>query len=107
MIYLLDANTLIEAKNRYYRMKVCPAYWSWIQRSRHAGLVARRASTRSSCSAGRMRASCWPTDATPHNTTMLIGAHHRPAPGPLIPRARIQQGCSLFKSRSVRSEPAP
>lgn len=40
MIYLLDANTLIEAKNRYYRMKVCPAYWSWIQRSRHAGLVA-------------------------------------------------------------------
>lgn len=40
MIYLLDANTLIEAKNRYYRMAVCPAYWSWIQRSQGAGVVA-------------------------------------------------------------------
>ena len=25
MIYLLDANTLIEAKNRYYSMTICPA----------------------------------------------------------------------------------
>lgn len=24
MIYLLDSNTLIEAKNRYYGMAVCP-----------------------------------------------------------------------------------
>lgn len=40
MIYLLDANTLIEAKNRYYRMGVCPAYWRWIERSHDAGIVA-------------------------------------------------------------------
>lgn len=40
MTYLLDANTLIEAKNRYYRMTVCPAYWSWILRSQRAGVVA-------------------------------------------------------------------
>jgi len=40
MTYLLDANTLIEAKNRYYRMTVCPAYWSWVQRSHVAGMVA-------------------------------------------------------------------
>lgn len=40
MIYLLDANTLFEAKNRYYRMAVCPAYWAWIQRSQCAGVVA-------------------------------------------------------------------
>lgn len=30
MKYLMDANTFIEAKNRYYSMKVCPGYWSWI-----------------------------------------------------------------------------
>lgn len=30
MKYLLDSNTLIEAKNRYYDMTVCPAYWAWI-----------------------------------------------------------------------------
>ncbi|GAP35871.1 DUF4411 family protein [Piscinibacter sakaiensis] len=40
MIYLLDANTLIEAKNRYDRMAVCPAYWAWIERSKRAGTVA-------------------------------------------------------------------
>lgn len=30
MKYLLDSNTLIEAKNRYYSMSFCPAYWQWI-----------------------------------------------------------------------------
>lgn len=30
MKYLLDANTFVEAKNRYYNMTVCPAYWCWI-----------------------------------------------------------------------------
>lgn len=31
MKYLLDSNTLIEAKNRYYNMNFCPAYWQWIR----------------------------------------------------------------------------
>ncbi|WP_024299239.1 DUF4411 family protein [Methylomicrobium lacus] len=30
MIYLLDANVYIEAKNRYYRMTVCPGFWEWM-----------------------------------------------------------------------------
>ncbi len=30
MRYLLDSNTLIEAKNRYYHMAICPGYWQWI-----------------------------------------------------------------------------
>ena len=30
MRYLLDANTFVEAKNRYYNMTVCPAYWDWL-----------------------------------------------------------------------------
>jgi len=33
MNYLLDSNTFIEAKNRYYNMKVCPAYWDWLLRA--------------------------------------------------------------------------
>lgn len=40
MTYLLDTNTLIEAKNRYYRMAVCPAYWAWIQRCQGSGVLA-------------------------------------------------------------------
>ncbi|GAA3931240.1 DUF4411 family protein [Litoribacillus peritrichatus] len=30
MKYLLDANTFIEAKGRYYGMTICPAYWEWL-----------------------------------------------------------------------------
>lgn len=30
MKYLLDANTFIEAKGRYYGMAICPAYWQWL-----------------------------------------------------------------------------
>lgn len=40
MIYLLDANTLIEAKNRYYSMTICSGYWAWILQSHDQGVVA-------------------------------------------------------------------
>ena len=30
MKYLLDTNTFIEAKGRYYGMAICPAYWEWL-----------------------------------------------------------------------------
>lgn len=40
MNYLLDANTFVEAKNRYYNMTVCPAYWDWISLQRESGVVA-------------------------------------------------------------------
>lgn len=30
MKYLLDANTYIQAKNQYYGMDICPAYWNWL-----------------------------------------------------------------------------
>lgn len=30
MNHLLDANTLIEAKNRYYGMNICPGFWQWL-----------------------------------------------------------------------------
>lgn len=40
MNYLLDANTLIEAKNRYYHMAICPGYWQWLQLKNQAGQVA-------------------------------------------------------------------
>lgn len=30
MKYLLDSNTLVEAKNHYYRFSFCSGYWDWI-----------------------------------------------------------------------------
>lgn len=41
MTYLLDANTFIEAKNRYYSMAICPGYWQWIlQSNQNAGVAS-------------------------------------------------------------------
>ena len=40
MTYLLDANTLIDAKNRYYQMGFCPGFWDWILQHWAAGTIA-------------------------------------------------------------------
>ena len=39
MRYLLDANTYIQAKNQYYGMDICPAYWSWLEQQYHLGII--------------------------------------------------------------------
>lgn len=39
MRYLLDANTYIEAKNQYYGMDICPAYWDWLDRQFALGTI--------------------------------------------------------------------
>lgn len=40
MKYLLDSNTYIQAKNFYYGMDICPAYWDWLDYQFQLGLVA-------------------------------------------------------------------
>ncbi len=39
MAYLLDANVFIEAKQRYYGMDFCPAFWDWLVEQNVAGRV--------------------------------------------------------------------
>jgi hypothetical protein len=39
MAYLLDANTLIQAKNEYYGFDLCPGFWSLLLRENAAGQV--------------------------------------------------------------------
>lgn len=39
MAKCLDANTFIEAKNRYYGLDFCPAFWDWLDAQRNAGEV--------------------------------------------------------------------
>lgn len=38
-MYLLDSNVFIEAKNRYYRMNICPGFWDWIEVHFSSGLL--------------------------------------------------------------------
>lgn len=33
MTYLIDANVLIEAKNRYYAFDIAPGFWKWLDRA--------------------------------------------------------------------------
>lgn len=37
--YCFDANTFIEAKNRYYALDLCPAFWDWLDREAAAGNI--------------------------------------------------------------------
>ncbi|MEF8725131.1 MAG: DUF4411 family protein [Candidatus Accumulibacter phosphatis] len=40
MIYLLDANVFIQAKNLHYGLDFCPAFWEWLLENHAAGKVA-------------------------------------------------------------------
>jgi len=39
MMYCLDANTLIEAKNVHYAMDFCPAFWDMLKIKNEVGLI--------------------------------------------------------------------
>lgn len=39
MIYLFDANTLIQAKNEYYPLEHIPQFWDWIVEQGELGLI--------------------------------------------------------------------
>ncbi|NBB94532.1 MAG: DUF4411 family protein [Planctomycetes bacterium] len=39
MAYLLDADTLIRAKNLHYGFDFCPAFWEWLVQQNHIGEV--------------------------------------------------------------------
>lgn len=39
MAYCLDADSLIDAKNHYYGMDFCPAFWQWLDVQAAAGEV--------------------------------------------------------------------
>lgn len=39
-MYLVDANVLIEAKNRYYAFDIAPGFWNWLDHA-HAYSLAR------------------------------------------------------------------
>lgn len=39
MPYLLDTNTLIQAKNEYYGFRICPGFWQWLEEANVEGGV--------------------------------------------------------------------
>ncbi|WGG51121.1 DUF4411 family protein [Rugamonas sp. DEMB1] len=71
MKYLLDANTFIEAKNRYYNMTVCPAYWLWILQKFVAQDVASIAMVGDELRKGDDELAAWAKD----NAGLFISIH--------------------------------
>lgn len=68
MKYLLDANTLIEAKNRYYQMSICPGFWDWVSHAHMGGDVASIASVGAELRRGNDELADW----AKHNTSFFI-----------------------------------
>lgn len=40
MLFLLDSDTLIQAKNEYYGFDLCPGFWDWLDLKAGEGVVA-------------------------------------------------------------------
>ncbi|MEL4506403.1 DUF4411 family protein [Luteococcus sp. H138] len=38
-MYLIDANVLIEAKNRYYAFDIAPGFWAWLDQAHRQSLA--------------------------------------------------------------------
>lgn len=36
-MHLVDANVLIEAKNRYYAFDIAPGFWAWLEQGHRTG----------------------------------------------------------------------
>jgi len=60
--YFLDSNTLIEAKNRYYGMRICPAYWQWLLLQNQAFSLASIEPVKDELTKGHDALAAWAID---------------------------------------------
>lgn len=58
-VYLLDTNVFIEAKNRFYGMDFCPAFWDWLIIQNQAGTVVSIEKVGDELQAGNDELSAW------------------------------------------------
>ena len=62
MIYLLDANVFIQAKNLHYGFDFCPAFWDWLIAENAAGKVLSIEKVGAELEAGADDLSSWARD---------------------------------------------
>jgi hypothetical protein len=65
MPYLLDANIFIQAKNLYYGLDFCPAFWDWLTSCNAAGTVFSIEKVGDELRAGGDELSVWATQRGP------------------------------------------
>lgn len=66
MRFLLDANTYIQAKNQYYGMDICPAYWDWLDQQFELGELASIEMVGMELKAGNDELAQWAKDRPHH-----------------------------------------
>ena len=59
MLYLLDTNVFIQAKNLHYGMDFCPAFWDWIVDQNGKGRVHSIEKVGDELAAGQDQLSVW------------------------------------------------
>ena len=59
LLYLLDANTLIDANRDYYPLDRVPQFWAWLIRQGEAGRVAIPVEQYEEIKRGRDNLACW------------------------------------------------
>lgn len=58
-MYLIDANVLIEAKNRYYAFDIAPGFWTWLDHAQDESLACSIDAVRQELRAGDDELSQW------------------------------------------------
>lgn len=58
-MYLVDANILIEAKNRYYAFDIAPGFWAWLECAYRQGLACSIEAVRDELVVGNDELSVW------------------------------------------------
>lgn len=63
-MYLIDANVLIEAKNRYYAFDIAPGFWTWLLGAHTSGQVSSIQAVRDELVAGNDDLAQWAKENT-------------------------------------------
>lgn len=58
-MYLLDADVLMDAANRYYAFDLAPNFWTWLEGRHHAGDLCSVVAIRDEVQAGRGDLATW------------------------------------------------
>jgi len=58
-MFVVDANVLIEAKNRYYAFDIAPGFWTWLERAHALDLVCSIDAVRDELLAGDDELATW------------------------------------------------
>lgn len=58
-MYLLDANVLIEAKNRYYGFDIAPGFWQWLEQAYEQFLICSIKPVQEELKEGNDRLATW------------------------------------------------